>query len=1249
MLSSALMSQSSECGFDQVFNSVKESNSAFQKKSQVYEKAYQEFMHSEQRKSHKGDEFLYLPLVVHVIHSGEDLGSAANPSDETILDEIVYTNNIFRQFDMEQEFNNPNYGLDTEISFCLAFKDNDGQPAPSVLRYDKRLLSPESNSFYLEKLYRDKNKFINIVILDVEGYCGVYFPQDDVIHISNKCMIQSGTMAHELGHYLSLQHTFFPEGECNNSSCHIQGDFVCDTPPQLSSELLTQEKFENQPCTYPGDSCHSDEDDMSDINPYRSLSLGGLGGQPDANNNIMGYGGSCRATFTQGQAQRMQFNLTEFRDELWATSIECEQPNTTLHDASIDNVQMNIYEECSQKGAIEFELLNSGSANLQEVDLFLYRNNILVDSIEWRGNLKSGEKEVLYIENVETVFGENLFFVELKRPNSSVDYNTFRNTSFFRFSTLETSFNFFGNSSLLISEIDTVSIGINILDPNNEFNFIWRRANGFIDDLRRYEPTLNVTQPDVYYLNIYSKDYACEWISEFAVNQHEKNALNISVNSFRLPYLDCYSNNIELSASINSELSHNAYKEWYSRTGFLSTTNRLSVDSAGDYRVRFVDDESNIDFFSDWFTVYDLRRPPKVHVIVKDEITCENTSVLIDGGQSDYLPGRYMYRWTYLKGDKVLVENDTTLRILVSKPGFYSLEVIDKVTRCSNIAELEVKASSDMPIVNIRKQLIFPDTLQLNTDGSSEGDSFSFEWSTVAGEIFADENTLNPIVKSMGTYILEITNNDSGCKQSEELSFLPKHYISLSTNCSQISPIPSKLLKLEFINANIFSSQSYVTIWTLPDGTESKDNFVLTRLPGLYEVKYFNNIDTIRDSIILYPEMFENPQIKNVPLMDSISCANEVTFLSAEDSDFGENDVFIWRDSFDNILGDDLNQEIIGSGVFSLEIINPLSLCVDKVFTEIILRNYITALAGDDKEITCDNTEISLGENVDQDDLVFRWSLLPNTDSVLLGNSSAISIDDGGLYQLEMYNSLNNCYSYDTIEVEDLRFDYNLQIEPDNIIESCESINANLFIRNIEDYYGYDLYWTLPDGSEMERLILPVYEVGEYTLHVKSIYTGCSYSEIYDSHSLLQLDQINLLESDLMAEPTGGTPPYTYLWSTAVTNQLLQDPIFREHYAVTVTDANGCTVSQEIQYLQPPNNESVILMPNPTSDNIQIFIQSGDPIEEIKIYNAIGQCVKTIQDYQSLDWIDVSQFSSGVYIAVLSGKSLNYTTKFVKE
>jgi hypothetical protein len=48
----------------------------------------------------------------------------------------------------------------------------------------------------------------------------------------------------------------------------------------------------------------------------------------------------------------------------------------------------------------------------------------------------------------------------------------------------------------------------------------------------------------------------------------------------------------------------------------------------------------------------------------------------------------------------------------------------------------------------------------------------------------------------------------------------------------------------------------------------------------------------------------------------------------------------------------------------------------------------------------------------------------------------------------------------------------------------------------------------------------------------------------------------------LDANPAGGVPPYTYLWSTGETTQTIQVPsCFTGPYSVTVTDANGCSGS----------------------------------------------------------------------------------------
>ena len=85
-------------------------------------------------------------------------------------------------------------------------------------------------------------------------------------------------LAHELGHYLGLLHTF--SGGCKNDDCLKDGDRVCDTPPDRSNDAAL--------CQSGVNTCRTDEDDLSNNNPFRSGANGGLGDQPDQIENFMG-------------------------------------------------------------------------------------------------------------------------------------------------------------------------------------------------------------------------------------------------------------------------------------------------------------------------------------------------------------------------------------------------------------------------------------------------------------------------------------------------------------------------------------------------------------------------------------------------------------------------------------------------------------------------------------------------------------------------------------------------------------------------------------------------------------------------------------------------------------------------------------------------------------------------------------------------------------------------------------------------
>lgn len=80
---------------------------------------------------------------------------------------------------------------------------------------------------------------------------------------------------------------------------------------------------------------------------------------------------------------------------------------------------------------------------------------------------------------------------------------------------------------------------------------------------------------------------------------------------------------------------------------------------------------------------------------------------------------------------------------------------------------------------------------------------------------------------------------------------------------------------------------------------------------------------------------------------------------------------------------------------------------------------------------------------------------------------------------------------------------------------------------------------------------------------------------------------VNILKNDVFchggssgmasANVMGGTPPYQYAWSTAATTPNISG-LSAANYALTVTDANGCTVQQSVQ-IQQPNPINIQLVP----------------------------------------------------------------------
>ncbi|HPH81651.1 MAG TPA: M43 family zinc metalloprotease [Flavobacteriales bacterium] len=260
-----------------------------------------------------------IPIVIHIIHQNGD----ENISDALVIQGIAHLNQAFSNSGAYSQAN----GVNTHIQFCLAQQDETGLPTTGITRHISELtnMNVDSQDEALKSIIQwDPTRYLNIWLVNeinsvsmgngVAGYAT--FPNnhgnsiDGIVNEASyfgSSVDNSKVHIHEAGHYLGLYHTF--NGGCANLNCALDGDLVCDTPPDNSSDPVN--------CTLSANTCHTDSDDASLQNPFRAISLGGLGDQPDLFVNYMDYGyQACQHLFSQGQSDRMNAMLDNPRESL---------------------------------------------------------------------------------------------------------------------------------------------------------------------------------------------------------------------------------------------------------------------------------------------------------------------------------------------------------------------------------------------------------------------------------------------------------------------------------------------------------------------------------------------------------------------------------------------------------------------------------------------------------------------------------------------------------------------------------------------------------------------------------------------------------------------------------------------------------------------------------------------------------------------------------------------------------------------
>lgn len=270
----------------------------------------------------KSEHITTIPIVFHVIHTGEPIGSGSNISDAQIQSQIDILNEDFRLMNSDSlPDTHPFwfYTADAEIEFCLATRDPNGNATTGITRtlssnpyFDVANSDDVKSTANGGKDNWDPTKYLNFWTFkknpDWSMIAWATFPSnlttspelDGVAQIYNATGIHPNnlpgynlgrTATHEVGHWLNLRH-IWGDGFCGD-------DFVSDTQAA---------NFINYGCpSFPhnaNNACGTDEDGEMYM-------------------NYMDYtNDNCKNMFTNGQAVRMDAALNIYRAGL-LTSLGC--------------------------------------------------------------------------------------------------------------------------------------------------------------------------------------------------------------------------------------------------------------------------------------------------------------------------------------------------------------------------------------------------------------------------------------------------------------------------------------------------------------------------------------------------------------------------------------------------------------------------------------------------------------------------------------------------------------------------------------------------------------------------------------------------------------------------------------------------------------------------------------------------------------------------------------------------------------
>ncbi len=540
--------------------------------------------------------------------------------------------------------------------------------------------------------------------------------------------------------------------------------------------------------------------------------------------------------------------------------------------------------------------------------------------------------------------------------------------------------------------------------------------------------------------------------------------------------------------------------------------------------------------------------PLEIEVTGEDTLTCNDPSLFLDASMT-LAGGETSFLWKNAAGDTL----DTDSILFVNAPGIYTIEVttiVDDVI-CIEEQDIEIIADTAPPAdVTATGGSLSCVSSTVTLAGNSSTPNVTYTW-TGPNAFFSTEQ--NPTVATAGTYTLTV-RGENGCETIANATVSPVVQPTAVANANQLLTCNNTSV---FVSGNGSSfGPQFTYLWTTSNGNITDGANTLTptvNAPGIYTLTVTNTSNGCTQTA--QAEVLESPSVTAaISDQTNVLCFGENNGSATAIGGGGNgNYTFEWSTGATENTVNTLSE-----GNYVVTITDGLNCTA----TASVTISQPTALLPNASA----NAQTAPGVN-DGNAMANPSGGTPGY-TYLWSNGLTTSSIDGlapGNYTVTVTDN-NGCEAVQTVTVNEIQCFATASIAQTDV--SCNGFadgSATVILTDATDPVTY--IWSNDETTPTISNLTP----GNYSVTA----TDANECEIVASVTILgpaalnvnatATDQTvpNTNDGTATANPTGGTNPYQFAWSTGDTTATITD-LAPGNYTVTVIDANGCQQTQTV-------------------------------------------------------------------------------------